>query len=174
MEFLREVLGEKFDEFAGRINDYNSNNPDKSIKLANLAGGGYVDKDKYASLKTRYEKEAEKLKAEVENVKKEYAVELALTGEKPKNMKALKALLDLDAVSYENGVLSGLSQQLEVVRRENGFLFEDSEPKPIFTRSLGSSTGELTREQFKGLSYMEKLRLKKEEPETYSKLKQEE
>lgn len=171
MEFLRNVLGERFDEFSQLVTDYNKNNPEKSVKLANLSEGGYVDKDKYASLKTKYEKETEKLLGETENIKKTFAIELALKEEKPRNTKALKALLDLDAITYENGVLNGLSEQLSEIRRENGFLFEEEKAAPKFTRSVGGADGEMTKDDFKKLSYMEKLKLKIDAPLLYSKLK---
>lgn len=50
MEFLKEILGDKFGEFEGLINNFNEANKDKAIKLANLTGGDYVAKDKYNSL----------------------------------------------------------------------------------------------------------------------------
>ncbi len=52
MEFLKEVLGEElFGQFTAAVNTYNGNpeNKDKQIKLANLADGQYVDKEKYNS-----------------------------------------------------------------------------------------------------------------------------
>ena len=171
MEFLREVLSEKFDEFSQLVADFNEKNPEKSIKLANLAGGGYVDKDKYQSLKTKLEKETERLLSDTENVKKAFALELALKDEKPKNTKALKALLDLDAITYEDGVLNGFSEQMEKIRKENGFLFEDDVKPPKFTRSVSGADGEMTKADFKKLSYMEKLKLKLDAPDIYSKLK---
>lgn len=52
MEFLKEVLGEElFGQFTAAVDAYNGNpeNKDKQIKLANLADGQYVDKEKYNS-----------------------------------------------------------------------------------------------------------------------------
>lgn len=169
MDFLKEALNEKFTEFAGLINDYNSQNPEKAIKLANLADGGYVDKDKFSSLKTKYEKELSRLKEENENSKKEFALSLALRDEKPKNTKAVKALLDLDAITYSDGELIGFKEQMEAVKKENGFLFEGTVPQ--FARPVTGGEGELTRDDFKKLSYMEKLKLKKESPDIYTNLK---
>lgn len=57
MEFLKEVLGEKYEEFKGIIDTYNENpeNKDKKIKLVNLESGGYVSSEKYVTLKTEKE-----------------------------------------------------------------------------------------------------------------------
>ena len=171
MEFLRNVLGEKFEEFSQAVTDYNLNNPDKAVKIANLSEGGYVDKDKYATLKTKYEKETGRLLKETEDIKKTFALELSLKDEKPRNVKALKALLDLDAITYEDGVLKGFSEQIAEIRKENSFLFEEEKPAPKFTRSVLGAEAEMTKEDFKKLGYMEKLKLKKEAPEIYAKLK---
>lgn len=52
MEFLKEVLGELYEQFAEKINAHNGNeaNKDKQIKLANLGTGEYVGKGKYDAL----------------------------------------------------------------------------------------------------------------------------
>lgn len=53
MEFLKTILGEElYNQVASKLNEYNGNeaNKEKQIKLANLAEGGYVDKNKYSSL----------------------------------------------------------------------------------------------------------------------------
>lgn len=50
MEFLKEVLGEElYNQFSAAVNTYNGKpeNKDKQVKLANLSGGQYVDKNKY-------------------------------------------------------------------------------------------------------------------------------
>lgn len=55
MDFLKEILGDElFGTVSEKINAYNGDekNKDKQIKLANLAEGGYVSKDKYTSLET--------------------------------------------------------------------------------------------------------------------------
>lgn len=52
MEFLKEILGELYEQVATKINAHNGNeaNKDKQIKLANLATGEYVGKGKYDAL----------------------------------------------------------------------------------------------------------------------------
>ncbi len=49
MEFLKELLGEKYPEFEKLIKEHNEKeeNKDKQIKIANIGSGGYVDKKKY-------------------------------------------------------------------------------------------------------------------------------
>lgn len=62
MDFLKEVLGEEsFNNVVEKINTYNTTNPDKAIKIADLSSGKYVDSDKFASIKTKYEEANSKL-----------------------------------------------------------------------------------------------------------------
>lgn len=55
MDFLKDILGDElYKQMAEKVNAYNGDeaNKDKQVKLANLATGGYVSKDKYAALET--------------------------------------------------------------------------------------------------------------------------
>lgn len=47
MEFLKDVLDDRYEEFKSIIDKYNAENEDKAVKLANLASGEYVSKGKY-------------------------------------------------------------------------------------------------------------------------------
>lgn len=84
MEFLKEILGDKYPEFEAAIKAYNEDpeNKDKQIKLANLGTGEYVSKAKYSSMelerdnyKTQLTTAQDSLKAfegvDVENLKGE-------------------------------------------------------------------------------------------------------
>lgn len=63
--------------------------------------------------------------------KKESAIKLAIASVKPRNEKALMALLDTDIVKLnDDGTVTGLKEQLENIKKENGFLFEE-EKDPI-------------------------------------------
>lgn len=47
------------------------------------------------------------------------------------NNKAIKALLDMDAIKYENDNLVGLEEQLKALRETDVYLFKSEEtPKP--------------------------------------------
>ncbi|QHI72894.1 phage scaffolding protein [Aminipila terrae] len=64
MEFLKEILGEKYAEFEKLINDYNvkPENKEKQIKLADLGTGEYVGKGKYSTMETDNNNLKEQLK----------------------------------------------------------------------------------------------------------------
>lgn len=65
------------------------------------------------------------------------ALEGALTGAKSKNNKALKALLDLESIKYQDGKIDGLESQLETLQKDAGYLF-DLETAPNNTGGLGN------------------------------------
>ena len=72
---------------------------------------------------------------DIENIKKEYedkinnlkfssALDLEIQKSGAKSAKALKALLDMDKIGFEDGSLTGFDEQLEAVKKENGYLFD--------------------------------------------------
>ena len=70
--------------------------------------------------------------SEMNQLKVEYAVEKALTGAKAKNIKAVKALLDLtDAKLDKDGNVKGLSEQIEKLTtgEDTKFLFDAPQQK---------------------------------------------
>lgn len=73
-------------------------------------------------------KEAEEA---VRTLKFDHALENSLREAKAKNPKAVRALLDLEKVDFdEDGKLKGLNEQLETVKTENDYLFESEKPQP--------------------------------------------
>ena len=170
MEFLKDVLGERYGEFCGIIDNYNKENPENAVFLANLSDGEYTKKSEYSATIQKYEKDIKRLSDELNKKEFDYKLELLIRDEKPKNTKALKALIDLDKIVYENGVISGFKEQIEKLKKEESYLFASGD-MPQFTRPVSSADDGLTREEYQKLSYMEKLKLKKEAPKIFSKLK---
>lgn len=73
--------------------------------------------------------------SELNRLKIDFAVEKALTGANAKNIKAVKALLDLaDAKLDKDGNVKGLSEQIEKLTADEGtkFLFDSKTPKFTF------------------------------------------
>lgn len=65
-----------------------------------------------------------------------YALDKALLGAKCRNTTALKALLRLDDIKMNEGKLEGLEEQLETLRENDGYLFE--EVPGVNTGSVGN------------------------------------
>ena len=54
----------------------------------------------------------------------DYALEGALNNAKSKNNKALKALLDMNSIKYQEGKLEGLQEQIEALQKDASYLFD--------------------------------------------------
>lgn len=70
--------------------------------------------------------------ADVAKLKFEHRLEASLSKAKAKNLKAVKALLNLEELKLaEDGEsISGLDTQLETIAEENDYLFDSPEPDP--------------------------------------------
>ena len=182
MEFLKEILGEDlYNQVAEKLEG------NESIKLANIADGSYVTKETYDTDVAKAKAdgieegkasvdmtEIETLKGEKEQLEKDFnsfkfnsALELKLLASGAKNPKALKGLIDESKLTFEDGVLNGFDEQLEVIKTENDYLFgtgvagglkHDSDPKG------------LTKEEFDKMGYQDKLKVYNETPELYNEL----
>ena len=63
--------------------------------------------------------------AELNQLKLDNAVEIALSGAKAKNGKAVKAMLDMSKVKMgEDGKLSGFDEQIEALKKSDGYMFD--------------------------------------------------
>ena len=105
---------------------------------------------------------------EFEAQKRETAVKEVLENANSKNIKALHALIDFEKVDYQDGVLTGLSEQIDEIKKECDYLFfGEEEKKPRFTKGIAPFEN---RVDLSGLSYKERLKLFKEMPEIYDRL----
>lgn len=65
------------------------------------------------------------LNTKLSQLQKTHAIESGVRDAKAKNVKAVMALLDMDKITFENGELSGMSEQLEALSKgeDTSFLF---------------------------------------------------
>lgn len=102
---------------------------DKDLEeLKNSAGANQGLTEKYAELEAKYQKEKEDWESNLAEVQKNSALEIALTQNKAKNIKAAKALLNLDELQFKDGALEGLEEQLKALRESDSYLFESDTP----------------------------------------------
>ena len=97
-------------------------------------------------------------KATITQMKRDSAIESALTSAKARNTKAVRALLDEGKlVLNDDGTLSGIKEQIEAVKKDNAFLFDSSDDdnngggnggKPFFGGSnpKGGASGDALRD----------------------------
>ena len=99
----------------------------------------------------------------------------ALREAKVRNPKAVKALLDADAIKLDGDKLLGLDDQLGALKESDAYLFASDEKPALGGRTPHIPTGQpstgLTKEDFNKMNYTERVALFDSEPETYTKLK---
>lgn len=77
----------------------------------------------------------EQYEKDLQNVKVNNAVEMALAGAKAKNIKAVKALLELDKAELDGDKVKGLDEQIKALKEaeDTKFLFEaETSKNPAF------------------------------------------
>lgn len=154
---LLKQLKEKDEQF-NEISKKYSENKDLANELETL-------KSDKAKLIEEYEN---KIKTNEFN----YALDSALTGAKCKNAKALKALLDMEGIKYQDGKLNGLEEQLNALKESDSYLFETSVPANTggvgnFARGKAQA---ITKEQFNNMSYADRVNLFNNNKELYDSL----
>lgn len=104
---------------------------------------------------------AEKAKADadkqISQMKFDYALSAALTGAKAKNTKAVKALLDMDGLKFNDndGKIVGLDEQLAQIKTDNDYLFESDEPVPEFVKGTNGGSGNVGGKKPSEMTYTE-------------------
>lgn len=102
---------------------------------------------------------AEKAKADadkqISQMKFDYALSAALTGAKAKNAKAVKALLDMDGLKFNDGKIVGLDEQLAQIKADNDYLFESDEPAPEFVKGTNGGSGSVRGKKPSEMTYTE-------------------
>ncbi len=129
--------------------------------------------------------QAEELRRKLQEAEENYAKELAAYTEQEtkkqfkatldkslseagaRNLIAVKALLDFDQLTFENGELVGLSEQLWELKKENPYLFLEKQQDIQFIQPAAKRQTDIADEDFKKLGYMERVKLKREQPELY-------
>lgn len=146
MEFLKNVLGEDlYNQVADKLNG------NKDIKLANLASGEYVSKQKYDDdLKERDTKIADlskkvqdydgvdvkklqddvkewetKYNSDIKAERRDSAIKLAVAKAGARSEKALMGMLDMDSIKLgDDGKITGLDEQIAQIKKDDAFLFK--------------------------------------------------
>lgn len=131
-----QTLNQQIDDLKGQLGEAN-----KQIKE-------FRDMDIDGIRKTAENWEAKAKQAEkdsetkIQKMQFDHALEKALAGAKAKNSKTVQALLNMDELKLENGVIVGLDKQLEGIKKENDYLFDVPESKPQFTTKQQITGGE--------------------------------
>lgn len=120
-----------------------------------------MDIDGIKKAADEWKETAEKAKADadkqISQMKFDYALSAALTGAKAKNTKAVKALLDMDGLKFNDndGKIVGLDEQLAQIKTDNDYLFESDEPAPEFVKGTNGGSGSVGGKKPSEMTYTE-------------------
>lgn len=101
---------------------------DKDIaSLKKSVGDNEALKTQLKDMETKYQTDTETLNKTIHDMQFSNALDLALAANKARNAKAVKALLNLDEIKFEDGKITGLDAQLETLKNDQSFLFESDD-----------------------------------------------
>ncbi len=106
---------------------------------------------------------------EIGSIKLNHTVENELLKRGVKSVSAAMKLFNTDGLIYTDGKIEGLYERLEDFSKENDFLFEVNNKRPVFSKKTTPEAG-ITKAEFEKMGYEKRLRLYKESPEVYKKL----
>ncbi|MCD7979656.1 MAG: phage scaffolding protein [Fusobacterium sp.] len=124
---------ERFDEVNTKKQQLETSVAERDRQLEDLkksTGDVETLKKQIETLQNENKTKEEAYKTELSNLKKTNALDLALSGAKVKNNKAIKALLASEKIKLkDDGTLEGLTEQLEAIKKTDAYLFEETQTK---------------------------------------------
>lgn len=177
-KYVNMIPKHRFDEVNEEKKELKNQLEERDAQLKELkakASGNEELTAKITELEKLNKATKEEYEAKMATLRKETAIELALKDEKAKNVKAVKALLDLEKVSLDGDNLIGLDEQLKSLKETDSYLFgedkltgrdphKDTEPvDPLLKKNPFS------KEYF---NLTEQGRIFREDPELAKKLKE--
>lgn len=142
---------------------------------ANTTIDGFKDYDQVKGqveeYKTKYEQSKAEYESKIADMQFGTALDSAITAAGGRNAKAVKALLDVEALKASKDQTADIKAAIEACQKDNEYLFGAAEP---INNPIGPTQGKalgITKEQFKTMGYKERLDLKQNSPEKYAELK---
>lgn len=121
---------DKADGLEGQISDYKDQLKDRDSQLEELKKKATGNEDLLAQIEQLKEDNAaaqKELQQKLDKQAFDFSLEKALTAEKVKNPKAVKALLDVEKIKLDGETMLGLEDQLKAIKESDAYLFESDE-----------------------------------------------
>lgn len=156
MSFTREAVKKVFEGIEGITDDMiqqimTLHGVDLEKNKVNL--DDYIPKNQFDDLNgklTAKQKEYDDLVKSYANKEKNTAINQAISNAKGKNAKAILALVDSEKITYKDGKLDGLEDQLKELQKSDAYLFDAPEkPVAITPKDLAPATGNFIAEMQK-------------------------
>lgn len=161
MEFLKELFNGgalTYDQLAAAAKS-------KGYSVVNAADGAYVPKSDLDNLSGQvttltgqlgeankklegydpnWKQQAEADRRKLEGMQFDFALEKGISAAKPRNARAVAALIDREKLKFAGGELIGLDKQLDELKKkaDTAFLFDDEEPSRIKTGMSHQNNGD--------------------------------
>ena len=103
----------------------------EGVDVAQLQG-------KITQLQNDLQKKDAEHQAQLADMAFDRSLDAAITGAKGRNAKAIKALLDVEALKKSTNQESDIATALEALKKESGYMFETETPPPY---SVGAGVG---------------------------------
>lgn len=113
---------------------------DENERLKNQQGDNLVDGKSAQQWKEAHDKLVADHKSEVDGIKFQHELDAAITGAKGKNVKAITALLDVEALRGSEDQQKAITEALEALKKDSGYLFEEEKIPPPYSRGAGTGT----------------------------------
>lgn len=162
----------RLDDKIAEVNDYKNQLADRDTQLADLQSKATGNADLQAQITALQEQNTQaKTDFEAQLKQKDFDIALtdALRDAKAKNPKAVKALLDVSAVTIVDGKLQGLDEQLTALKASEDYLFTTDKLKGG-TPPQGGTPPPITKEQFSQMGIVEKTNLFNTNRDLYKQL----
>lgn len=149
---------------------------DKQLEeLKKKSGDADALKAEIEKLQSENKTAADKFAADLKALKINNAVERALSSAGAKNLKAVKALLDLNEAEMDGEDVKGLADQIKRLKANEDTKFLFGETAPGFTGVKGGDNGKksaaaITKEAFAKMGYKERAELYNKDQAAYEAL----
>lgn len=135
MEFLKELFGGgslTYEQLSAAAKE-------KGLQVVNAAGGAWVPKADADNLQGQ----VTTLTGQLEAQQFEFALEKAVAAAKPRNTRAVTAMLDREKLRFAGGEIIGLEKQLADLKKgeDTAFLFEDAAHTTGLSHQNGREVG---------------------------------
>ena len=162
-------LKARVDDLTEQLNVKETTISEKNNKIAELEK---VDVE--AIKKSEYERGKTEGSKEIEDFKKQNALDKALLNYKAKDASILSKMLDMEKVKYNDKfeIVEGLEEQINSIKESHDYLFDSDKPLPTFTGDIKQpGKTQITKEIFNKMGYQDRVKLYNENKELYDQLK---
>lgn len=162
-------LKARVDDLTEQLNVKETTISEKNNKIAEL------EKVDVEAIKTaEYERGKTEGSKEIEDFKKQNALDKALLNYKAKDTSILSKMLDMEKVKYNDKfeIVEGLEDQINSIKQSHDYLFDNDKPLPTFTGDIKQpGKTQITKEIFNKMGYQDRVKLYNENKELYDQLK---